>query len=104
MLPEETPDNLEFQVDDLNRRCVGFSWLCRPNFDTCCSFTFEENFFDVVHSQMVTGGIHAHRWRSYIRDIFKVLRPGGWCQMVEIYPNAQSDNGTLERGKYSEGV
>ncbi|KAI9903942.1 hypothetical protein N3K66_000471 [Trichothecium roseum] len=87
MLPEETPDNLEFQIDDLNG-----------------SFTFEDDFFDVVHSQMVTGGIHAHRWRSYIRDIFKVLRPGGWCQMVEIYPNAQSDNGTLERGKYSEGV
>ena len=50
---------------------------------------------------MVTGGINANRWRSYIHDIFKVVRPGGWCQMVEIYPNAQSDNGTLERGKSS---
>ncbi|KAJ4006710.1 hypothetical protein NW752_010711 [Fusarium irregulare] len=44
---------------------------------------------------MVAGGIHANRWRSYVRDIFRVLKPGGWCQMVEIYFNAQSDNGTL---------
>jgi predicted methyltransferase len=48
---------------------------------------------------MVAGGIHANRWRSYVRDIFRVLKPGGWCQMVEIYFNAQSDNGTLTPGE-----
>lgn len=32
-------------------------------------------------------------------DILRVLRPGGWCQMVEIYFNAQSDNGTLTDSK-----
>ncbi|EWY96740.1 hypothetical protein FOYG_05336 [Fusarium oxysporum NRRL 32931] len=80
MIPENPPDNMELQVDDLNGR-----------------FTFRSNHFDVVHSQMVAGGIHANRWRSYIRDIFRVLKPGGWCQMVEIYFNAQSDNGTLSR-------
>jgi predicted methyltransferase len=36
---------------------------------------------------------------GYIRDIFRVLKPGGWCQIVEIYFNAQSDNGTLTPGK-----
>lgn len=64
-----------------------------------CRFTFQSNHFDVVHSQMMAGGIHSNRWRSYLRDIFRVLRPGGWAQMVEIYFNAQSDNGTLTRGK-----
>ncbi|CZS84969.1 unnamed protein product [Fusarium graminearum] len=78
MIPENPPDNMELQVDDLNGR-----------------FTFKPNHFDLVHSQMLAGGIHANRWRSYIRDIFGVLKPGGWCQMVEIYFNAQSDNGTL---------
>ncbi|KAF4973850.1 hypothetical protein FZEAL_9196 [Fusarium zealandicum] len=82
MIPENPPDNMELQVDDLNSR-----------------FTFRSNHFDVVHSQMLAGGINANRWRSYIRDVFRVLRPGGWVQMVEIYFNAQSDNGTLTRGK-----
>jgi hypothetical protein len=27
--------------------------------------------------------------------MFKVTRPGGWCQMVELYFQCQSDNGTL---------
>ncbi|KAM0409202.1 hypothetical protein ACHAPD_011367 [Fusarium lateritium] len=73
---------MELQVDDLNAR-----------------FTFKSNHFDLVHSQMVAGGIHANRWRSYVRDIFRVLKPGGWCQIVEIYFNAQSDNGTLTPGR-----
>ncbi|KAF5673783.1 methyltransferase [Fusarium heterosporum] len=59
MIPENPPDNMELQVDDLNGR-----------------FTFPSNHFDLVHSQMMAGGIHANRWRSYIRDIFQVLKPG----------------------------
>ncbi|RFU77380.1 methyltransferase [Trichoderma arundinaceum] len=78
MIPEETPGNLDLQVDDLNG-----------------DFTFPSDHFDLVHSQMMAGGIHANRWRSYLKDIYRVLQPGGWCQLVEIYFNAQSDNGTL---------
>ncbi|KAK0619843.1 S-adenosyl-L-methionine-dependent methyltransferase [Immersiella caudata] len=77
-VPEDLPANLEFQVDDLNS----------PS-------TFQSNYFDLVHSRMMAGGINSNRWPSYMSDILRVLRPGGWCQMVEIYFNAQSDNGTL---------
>ncbi|SPQ23682.1 d8484310-72a4-40f8-8227-25c48514d0b9 [Thermothielavioides terrestris] len=77
-LPEDFPPNLDIQVDDLNS----------PS-------TFPSNYFDLVHSRMMAGGIHAHRWMNYLGDILRILRPGGWCQMVEIYFNAQSDNGTL---------
>ncbi|KAK1252448.1 hypothetical protein MKX08_003635 [Trichoderma sp. CBMAI-0020] len=65
MIPEELPDNLDLQVDDLNA------------------------------DQLMAGGIRASRWQSYMKDIYRVLQPGGWCQMVEMYLNAQSDNGTL---------
>ncbi|EPE10687.1 umta methyltransferase [Ophiostoma piceae UAMH 11346] len=78
LAPEDELPNLDLQVDDLNRR-----------------FTFETGEFDFVHSQMVAGGIDSARWRSYMRDIFRVLRPGGWCQLAEIYFQAQSDNGSL---------
>ncbi|KAJ9131555.1 S-adenosyl-L-methionine-dependent methyltransferase [Pleurostoma richardsiae] len=78
MVPPERPPNLDLQVDDLNQR-----------------LTFSANYFDLVHSQLMLGGIHRNRWRGYLRDIHRVLRPGGWCQMAEIYFNAQSDNGTL---------
>ncbi|KAK8148529.1 hypothetical protein G3M48_009920 [Beauveria asiatica] len=42
MLPEHPPRNFDFQIDDLNAR-----------------FTFPGNSFDLVHSQMVAGGVHA---------------------------------------------
>lgn len=80
MFPDELPSNLELQIDDINKE-----------------FTFESNHFDVVHSQMVAGGIRADRWRSYIKDMYWVTRRGGWCQMVEIYFIAQSHNGSLDR-------
>ncbi|KAK1779095.1 S-adenosyl-L-methionine-dependent methyltransferase [Copromyces sp. CBS 386.78] len=77
-MPEDLPANLELQIDDLNS----------PS-------TFPSNHFDLVHSRLMSGGIHANRWMNYLTDVFRILRPGGWCQMVEIYFNAQSDNGTL---------
>ncbi|KAK3398637.1 S-adenosyl-L-methionine-dependent methyltransferase, partial [Sordaria brevicollis] len=77
-MPEDLPGNLELQIDDLNN----------PS-------TFPSNHFDLVHSRLMAGGIHADRWVNYLTDVFRILRPGGWCQMVEIYFNAQSDNGTL---------
>ncbi|RYO81616.1 hypothetical protein DL766_000849 [Monosporascus sp. MC13-8B] len=58
----------------------------------------EPNHFDLVNSSLVAGGIDADRWGTYLRGIRRVLRPGGWCQLVEIYFNAQSDNATLTDG------
>ncbi|KUJ06271.1 UMTA methyltransferase [Mollisia scopiformis] len=78
MQQEEVPDNLYLQVDDLNRR-----------------FTFPAHNFDLVNSQMMASSIHANRWPQYLRDMFRVTRPGGWCQMVEMYFQVQSDNGSL---------
>lgn len=40
------------------------------------------------------------RWAAYLRDMFRVVRPGGWCQLVELYHNAQSDNGSLTDGRF----
>lgn len=50
--PDETPENFEPQLDDIN-----------------LPFTFESNTFDLVQSRMVGGGINTSRWPSYLRDI-----------------------------------
>ncbi|KAG9235803.1 UMTA methyltransferase [Amylocarpus encephaloides] len=76
--PERAPSNLYLQVDDLNRE-----------------FNFSSHSFDLVHSQMMASGIHINRWTEYMNDMLRVTRPGGWTQMVELYYNVQSDNGSL---------
>ncbi|KAL7627643.1 hypothetical protein AAE478_001836 [Parahypoxylon ruwenzoriense] len=58
-------------------------------------FQFHSNHFDLINSRLVAGGIDRNRWHGYMRDILRCLRGGGWCQMVELDLNAQSDNGTL---------
>ncbi|ODH37363.1 hypothetical protein ACO22_02638 [Paracoccidioides brasiliensis] len=78
MKPDDTPENLWLQVDDLNR-----------------TFTFPPNHFDLVHSRLIASGLNSQRWPRYIQDIKMTLRPGGWVQMAELYLNVQSDNGTL---------
>ncbi|KAH2924584.1 hypothetical protein KXW15_003953 [Aspergillus fumigatus] len=76
--PDDMPENLSLQVDDLN-----------------CRFTFPSNHFDLVHSSLLATGINRARWPSYLADIRRVLKPGGWVQLIEIYFNVQSDNGSI---------
>ncbi|RPB09669.1 S-adenosyl-L-methionine-dependent methyltransferase [Morchella conica CCBAS932] len=79
MMPEETPTNLWLQIDDLNQ-----------------PFTFQTNEFDFIQSRDVMGGIKKDRWSSYVKDCVRILKPGGWLQLVEIYPMVQSDNGMID--------
>ncbi|KAI0009727.1 S-adenosyl-L-methionine-dependent methyltransferase [Xylariaceae sp. FL0662B] len=79
--PEESVENLYLNVDDLNM-----------------PLQFRSSYFDLVNSRLVAGGIDRNRWTGYMRDILRCLRGGGWCQMVEIDYNAQSDNGSLTDG------
>jgi ubiquinone/menaquinone biosynthesis C-methylase UbiE len=96
---DAVPANLYLQVDDLNRR-YAFATSRRVEFadSNLGSFTFESRYFDLVHSQMMATGIHTNRWSQYLREMFRVTRGGGWCQMVELYFNIQSDNGSLTPG------
>ncbi|KAL2292650.1 hypothetical protein FJTKL_07756 [Diaporthe vaccinii] len=81
MSPPDLPPNLYLEVDDLNQR-----------------LNFSSSHFDMVHSRCVAGGINTDRWNEYTKELSRVLVAGGWCQMVEVYFNAQSNNGTLTDG------
>jgi hypothetical protein len=78
-LPDE-PDNLECEVWDLNDNLTP---------------TYSPNYYDLIHSRCVAPGIKRERWRSYLRDLRRLLKPGGWVQLVEYYYIFQSDSGLL---------
>ncbi|KAF2684566.1 S-adenosyl-L-methionine-dependent methyltransferase [Lentithecium fluviatile CBS 122367] len=82
ILLTDQPDNLNLFGYNLNDR------LNDPA-------VFERNAYDLVHSRFVAQGIKAGRWTAYVQDIKRLLRPNGWLQMMEYYPNIQSDNGRL---------
>ncbi|KAF2113361.1 S-adenosyl-L-methionine-dependent methyltransferase [Lophiotrema nucula] len=78
----ERPPNLVLFGYDLNDR------LDDPQI-------FERNAYDLIHSRFVAPGIKIIRWPGYVRDMRRLLRPNGWLQMVEYYPNIQSSSGRL---------
>ncbi|KAL6717206.1 hypothetical protein ACLMJK_005121 [Lecanora helva] len=78
MKPDDTPGNFWPELDDINETLL-----------------HQSNKFDLVQSRMVGGGINASRWSSYMRDIKRVLKPGGWLQMIECYFMCQSNNGSI---------
>ncbi|KAF2877393.1 S-adenosyl-L-methionine-dependent methyltransferase [Massariosphaeria phaeospora] len=82
ILITDQPDNLNLFGYNLNDR------LNHPE-------VFERNAYDLIHSRFVGPGIKTSRWSGYVRDMKALLRPNGWLEMVEYYPNIQSDRGLL---------
>ncbi|KAF2469693.1 S-adenosyl-L-methionine-dependent methyltransferase [Lindgomyces ingoldianus] len=82
VLISDQPDNLYLYGFNLNDR------LNDPE-------VFERNAYNLIHSRFVAPGIKKNRWRSYIRDMKALMRPGGWLQMAEYYLNIQSGSGRL---------
>lgn len=78
MMPELYPGNLRLEQGNLNE-----------------GLAYRDNSFELVHSRLVAGGIDRCRWPRYLREIYRVLAPGGWCQMVEICFKARSEEGQL---------
>ncbi|KAF1813552.1 S-adenosyl-L-methionine-dependent methyltransferase [Eremomyces bilateralis CBS 781.70] len=78
-LPDE-PENLELFCDDLNSRLTE---------------TYQQNYYDLIHSRFVQSGIKTRRWPTYAKDLARLTRRGGYVQMAEWYLNFQSDSGRL---------
>lgn len=80
-LPDQ-PDNLTLFGYNMNDR------LNHPE-------VFQRNAYALIHSRFVGVGIKMTRWSSYVRDMKALLKPNGWIQMMEYYPNIQSDSGRI---------
>lgn len=87
----DVPDNLDIQFWNLNDPLTRL---------------FDPNTFDLIHSRCVGPGIKRSRWNSYITELARLLRRGGWLQMAEYYYNIQSDSGRLreDHAMYKWGV
>jgi hypothetical protein len=78
----DQPDNLQLGCHDLNKRPMD------PRI-------FQSRAYDLIHSRFIHQGMRTSRWAPYIENLKKLLRPGGWVQLMEYYPMVQSDSGLL---------
>lgn len=57
---------------------------------------FRDETFDFIHSRDIHSAILGGKWAEYLREIYRLLKPGGWVQLVELDPWPGCDDGTLK--------
>lgn len=95
--PPEDDDPSDEAVQEFFKR----RWNLNARFsDAPTEYGLLREAFDLINSRLLCEGIHRDRWRPYIRELYSMLRPGGWLQMVEMMPHVQSYNGSLSDRSY----
>ncbi|KAK5111311.1 hypothetical protein LTR85_012206 [Meristemomyces frigidus] len=93
---EEDEDDGEDSDDDGVQEFIKKRWnLNAPFRDDRSRSRIRAERFDLVNSRLLMDGINTNRWPAYVQDLYNVLKPGGWLQMVELELKFQSDNGRL---------
>ncbi|KAK9468099.1 S-adenosyl-L-methionine-dependent methyltransferase [Lipomyces arxii] len=72
---EMTPPNVEFHIEDVSN-----------------GMTYRANSFGLVHSRLLVAGMR--NWDTYIKDCYRVTKPGGYFQGTEFDAELKSDDGT----------
>jgi len=57
--------------------------------------SFPDDKFDLIQSRCIGAGIPDHRWLPYIKEIWRLTKPGGWIQLIEIDPIRYCDDSTM---------
>ncbi|KAF7777839.1 hypothetical protein Agabi119p4_3911 [Agaricus bisporus var. burnettii] len=42
------------------------------------------NKFTLVHQRLLISGLRRHEWEPAVRELYRVVKPGGWIQMFEM--------------------
>lgn len=45
---------------------------------------FAEGRFDFVHQRLLQSGVPLKSWSGVVQDLVRVVRPGGWVELVEV--------------------
>lgn len=57
---------------------------------------FEDGTFDLVHMRFFTGALKKDEWPVAAKELSRIMRPGGWVQMVEPDGTLRSERGITD--------
>ncbi|KAJ7691630.1 S-adenosyl-L-methionine-dependent methyltransferase [Mycena rosella] len=85
LVPTSYPTNVEFRVESVMD--LPSEW---------------STTFSLVHQRFFVIALQTNQWPVALREIFRVLRPGGWVQLCEA-EKGQKDEGPKDEGPKDEG-
>ncbi|KAK6535653.1 hypothetical protein TWF694_002108 [Orbilia ellipsospora] len=77
--PTYVPPNVSFEIDDFNEE-----WL-QPS-----------SHYDFVHARALYGSVKD--WSQFLKNVYRVLKPGGWFESVETVVEITCDDGSIPKG------
>ncbi|EPQ59060.1 S-adenosyl-L-methionine-dependent methyltransferase [Gloeophyllum trabeum ATCC 11539] len=75
LFPSSKPENVNFSVETALRLPDGW-----------------QDAFTFVHQRLLIAGLQAKEWPQVLREIHRVLAPGGWVQLLEAKEEQGADN------------
>lgn len=63
---EIRPANTHFSIGNINE-----------------GLAFPDNFFDFIQMRTLVSALRTHEWPLAIKEIMRILKPGGWVQLIE---------------------
>ncbi|KAJ2933325.1 hypothetical protein H1R20_g3772, partial [Candolleomyces eurysporus] len=67
--PKQHPENVSFST--CAATALPFSW---------------QDYFDFVHQRFLSLSLTLYEWKAALAEIHRVLKPGAWVQIGEVYP------------------
>ncbi|KAF9075063.1 S-adenosyl-L-methionine-dependent methyltransferase [Rhodocollybia butyracea] len=75
LFPTQHPRNVTFAVHTVT--CLPESW---------------SNRFKLVNQRLLFGALTSEQWGMALSELYRVLKPGGWIQLLESTPDAPSSS------------
>ncbi|RCH84491.1 hypothetical protein CU098_001335, partial [Rhizopus stolonifer] len=68
VFPEDIkPANVDFAIGNIAKR-----------------IPYEDSMFDYVHQRLLIGGLTHDDWKNALKEHFRILKPGGYIELVEV--------------------
>ncbi|KDN47174.1 S-adenosyl-L-methionine-dependent methyltransferase [Tilletiaria anomala UBC 951] len=97
------------QVANLYPKCKAFATDFAPTYspvqvgdaakvefqvgDVLKSLPYNDGSFDFVQMRFFTGALKAHEWVPAVKEVYRVVKPGGWVQLIEPDGELRCRNG-----------
>lgn len=74
------PENCTFHLENVLSGCL-----------------FHDEKFDLIQSRCIAPGIPDRRWQDYIKELWRMTKPGGWIQVIEFDPIRYCDDESMRK-------
>jgi len=78
--PLYLPDNCHFHLENVLQ-----------------GLSFHDEKFDLIQSRCLGASWPDRRWPGYVQEIYRMTKPGGWVQLLEIDPLRYCDDESMPR-------